>query len=113
MQRNPNGDLRLGRRQFLRAGAGLLALPALEATGGAAAVAGPRNFVAIGTYLGWHPQSFFPAATSPSRRRSGRSPTCGSSSPSSPGSTTALPTATRPGATSSAARCPEAGRSTK
>jgi hypothetical protein len=62
MQRNPNGDLRLGRRQFLRAGAGLLALPALEASGGAAAaVAGPRNFVAIGTYLGWHPKSFFPA----------------------------------------------------
>ena len=62
MQRNASGDLRFGRRQFLRAGAGLLALPALEATGGAAApVPGPRNFVAIGTYLGWHTPAFFPA----------------------------------------------------
>jgi hypothetical protein len=62
MQRTSCGDLRFGRRQFLRAGAGMLALPALEAAGGAAAaVAGPRNFVAIGTFLGWHPKSFFPA----------------------------------------------------
>lgn len=62
MQPALRGDPRFGRRQFLRAGAGLLALPALEATGGAAAaVPGPRNFVAIGTYLGWHTPAFFPA----------------------------------------------------
>ena len=53
MRHIPACDLRFGRRQFLRAGAGLLALPALEATGGAAAAAaGPRNIVAIGTDLG-------------------------------------------------------------
>ncbi len=54
-------DSRVGRRQFLRAGATVIALPALEAFGSPAAPAtGPRNFVAIGTYLGWHQNAFFP-----------------------------------------------------
>ncbi len=53
--------LQYGRRQFLRAGATMIALPALEAFGGrAAAPHRPRNFVAIGTYLGWHQNAFFP-----------------------------------------------------
>jgi hypothetical protein len=53
--------LQYGRRQFLRAGATVIALPALEAFGGrAAAPHRPRNFVAIGTYLGWHQNAFFP-----------------------------------------------------
>ncbi|MEX0670397.1 MAG: DUF1552 domain-containing protein [Pirellulales bacterium] len=54
---------RLGRRQFLRAGATVIALPALEAFGeipAANAPAGPRNFVAVGTYLGWHQAAFIP-----------------------------------------------------
>jgi hypothetical protein len=39
----------------------MIALPALEAFGGrAAAPHRPRNFVAIGTYLGWHQNAFFP-----------------------------------------------------
>lgn len=66
----------LGRRQFLRSATALIALPALEALGGSAAVAaesgqaageaasavagGPKNFVAIGSYLGWHQPAFFP-----------------------------------------------------
>lgn len=52
---------RLGRRQFLRAGATAIALPALEAfSAPAVAAKGARNFVAIGTYLGWHQNAFFP-----------------------------------------------------
>jgi hypothetical protein len=53
---------RLGRRQFLRAGAAVIALPALEAFARPAARAvRPRNFVAVGTYLGWHQPAFIPA----------------------------------------------------
>jgi len=52
---------RLSRRVFLRAGATVIALPALEAFGSAVPPAnGPRNFVAVGTYLGWHQKAFFP-----------------------------------------------------
>jgi hypothetical protein len=52
---------RLGRRQFLRAGATVIALPALEAFGTPTVPAkGARNFVAVGTYLGWHQNAFFP-----------------------------------------------------
>ncbi len=53
----------LSRRQFLRSASALIALPALEALGGAKAAAttnGPKNFVAIGSYLGWHQPAFFP-----------------------------------------------------
>jgi len=54
----------LDRRRFLRSGAAMIALPALEAWGGrdasAAEAAGPRNFVAVGAYLGWHQPSFLP-----------------------------------------------------
>lgn len=49
------------RRHFLKAGAATLAIPALEAFGGASSDSDvPRNFVAIGTYLGWHQNGFFP-----------------------------------------------------
>jgi hypothetical protein len=53
------------RRQFLRTAGATLALPALEAlsAGTGQHFAGPRNFVAIGTYLGWHQGAFFPAQT--------------------------------------------------
>ncbi|MFO0422368.1 MAG: DUF1552 domain-containing protein, partial [Planctomycetia bacterium] len=51
---------RLSRRHFLRAGATVIALPALEAFGTPATPAGPRNFVAVGTYLGWHQPAFTP-----------------------------------------------------
>ena len=52
---------RVSRRQFLRAGATVIALPALEAFGApAVATQGPRNFVAIGTFLGWHQPAFLP-----------------------------------------------------
>lgn len=57
------------RRQFLRSASALIALPALEAFGGSRATAaaaasanGPKNFVAIGSYLGWHQPAFFPRA---------------------------------------------------
>lgn len=54
------------RRQFLRSASATIALPALEAFGAANAAengqnaSGPRNFVAIGAYLGWHQPAFFP-----------------------------------------------------
>jgi hypothetical protein len=52
---------RFGRRQFLRAGATVIALPALEAFAGPATrPAAAHNFIAIGTYLGWHQNAFFP-----------------------------------------------------
>lgn len=60
----------LGRRQFLRNASALIALPALEALGGSVVRAAaplvsspadkPKNFVAIGSYLGWHQPAFFP-----------------------------------------------------
>lgn len=51
----------VSRRYFLRAGATAIALPALEAFGStAAAVGGARNFVAVGTFLGWHQAAFLP-----------------------------------------------------
>lgn len=53
---------RVARRTFLRAGATLIALPALEAFADRRPPAArPRNFVAVGTYLGWHQNAFFPA----------------------------------------------------
>ncbi len=61
VSRPPRHAGRFSRRHFLRAGATVIALPALEAFGAPAAVThGPRNFVAIGTYLGWHQKAFFP-----------------------------------------------------
>ena len=57
------------RRRFLRSASALIALPALEAFGGSRAAAaetataiagGPKNFIAIGSYLGWHQPAFFP-----------------------------------------------------
>ena len=50
------------RRQFLRAGAATLALPALESFAAPARNTQdrPRNFVAIGTFLGWYQNAFYP-----------------------------------------------------
>lgn len=51
------------RRQFLKSASATIALPALEAFGGndpSAASKTPKNFVAIGAYLGWHQPGFFP-----------------------------------------------------
>jgi hypothetical protein len=57
----------LNRRQFLRSASALIALPALEAFSGAKAATaatssagGAKNFIAIGSYLGWHQPAFFP-----------------------------------------------------
>ena len=52
---------KLNRRNFLRAAGMAVALPSLEAfSAPAAATVGPRNFVAVGTFLGWHQNAFFP-----------------------------------------------------
>ncbi len=60
----------LDRRHFLRAVTACIALPALDvfadekvktvASHSNAAKEGPRNFVAIGAYLGWHQNAFYP-----------------------------------------------------
>lgn len=51
----------MNRRNFLNAAGVSVALPALESLAATAPkVAGPRNFVAIGTYLGWHQNAFYP-----------------------------------------------------
>ncbi len=50
------------RRHFLQAGAATLALPALEsfAAPTESTEDRPKNFVAIGTYLGWYQNAFYP-----------------------------------------------------
>lgn len=50
------------RRHFLQGASAMIALPALEAFGAASAktVNRPRNFIAVGTYLGWHQNAFYP-----------------------------------------------------
>jgi hypothetical protein len=63
----------IDRRHFLRGATAMIALPALEAFAadtpegavpGASSPGkqadGPRNFVAIGTFLGWHQNAFYP-----------------------------------------------------
>ncbi|MGB1129836.1 MAG: DUF1552 domain-containing protein, partial [Haloferula sp.] len=46
----------------LRGAAAMIALPGLEALGATAPKVGrARNFVAVGTYLGWHQNAFFPS----------------------------------------------------
>jgi len=52
------------RRRFLQSSLAALALPQLEvfAEAAPAAVVRPRNFVAVGTYLGWHQPAFLPTA---------------------------------------------------
>ena len=61
MNAKPSSLHTVDRRQFLRAGAATLALPALESfSAPTTAVAGAKNFVAIGTYLGWHQNAFIP-----------------------------------------------------
>ncbi|MGB1125862.1 MAG: DUF1552 domain-containing protein [Phycisphaeraceae bacterium] len=65
----PNIHTTLDRRHFLRGAAAMIALPSLSAFAADKAVAplvgaarkdGPRNFVAIGSYLGWHQNAFYP-----------------------------------------------------
>ena len=58
------------RRIFLSGGPALIALPSLQAMAADDPNArlnpkhiGPRNFVAIGTYLGWHQNAFYPKQT--------------------------------------------------
>lgn len=54
----------VNRRFFLRSALAALALPPLEAFSTTPKeTSGPRNFVAIGTYLGWHQNAFFPKET--------------------------------------------------
>jgi hypothetical protein len=54
----------LDRRHFLRGAGMALALPSLEAfSAPTAATVGPRNFVAVGTLLGWHQNAFYPKQT--------------------------------------------------
>ena len=51
----------MNRRNFLNAAGISLALPALESFAATVPkVDRPRNFVAIGTYLGWHQKAFYP-----------------------------------------------------
>lgn len=54
-------NLSISRRSLLSGCGATLALPTLEVFG-AQAASGPRNFVAVGTYLGWHQNAFFPKA---------------------------------------------------
>lgn len=57
---------RIDRRLFLRSTVATIALPSLEAFSAekpAAETAPARNFVAIGAYLGWHQNAFFPEKT--------------------------------------------------
>ena len=52
------------RRKFLSAAGISVALPALESLAASSSkVTGPRNFVAIGTYLGWYQNAFYPKET--------------------------------------------------
>lgn len=54
----------MNRRKFLRAAGVCIALPYLESLAvPVSASTGPRNFVAIGTYLGWHQNAFYPKET--------------------------------------------------
>lgn len=56
--------MNLNRRNFLRAAGVSIALPSLESIAAPkGAPSGPRNFVAIGTYLGWHQNAFYPNET--------------------------------------------------
>ena len=54
----------MNRRHFLRAAGVSISLPALESLAATVpSTAGPRNFVAAGTYLGWHQNAFYPKET--------------------------------------------------
>ena len=55
----------VSRRNFLKGAGVALALPWMEtfAAKGSGKSAGARNFIAVGTYLGWHKPSFVPKST--------------------------------------------------
>jgi hypothetical protein len=53
----------INRRRFLRSASAVIALPSLEAFSASSSDdTNPKNFVAIGSYLGWHQKAFFPEA---------------------------------------------------
>ncbi len=59
--KRPSALHAINRRLFLRAGTATLALPALEAFSAPATETDrARNFISIGTWLGWHQNAFFP-----------------------------------------------------
>lgn len=61
---NRNLHITKDRRHFLKSAAAMIALPTLESFGAVEPVSsGPRNFVGIGCYLGWHQNAFFPKQT--------------------------------------------------
>lgn len=52
---------KVDRRLFLRSALATIALPSLEAFAAPTAAASrPKNFIGVGTYLGWHQNAFFP-----------------------------------------------------
>ncbi|MDC0314305.1 DUF1552 domain-containing protein [bacterium] len=60
----PSTLFQQSRRHFLRGASATIALPVLETFSADSTPAdGPRNFVAVGTYLGWHQNAFFPKQT--------------------------------------------------
>lgn len=62
--KSPSSLHTVNRRHFLRAGAATMALPTLEAFSAAdSEPAKPRNFISIGTWLGWHQKAFIPKET--------------------------------------------------
>lgn len=64
--RPPFPSSSIDRRLFLRAGTATIALPALEAFSRETAEAPkPKNFVTVGTWLGWHQNAFFPKTSGP------------------------------------------------
>ncbi len=59
-------NLKLDRRRFLKSSSVLMALPAMESFGEDARPSeGPKNFVAVGTYLGYYAKGFYPEKTGP------------------------------------------------
>lgn len=62
--KSPSSLHTVNRRHFLRTGAATMALPTLEAFSAAdSEPAKPRNFISVGTWLGWHQKAFFPEKT--------------------------------------------------
>lgn len=54
---------KVDRRLFLRSALATIALPSLEAFAAPIAAASrPKNFIGVGTYLGWHQNAFLPKA---------------------------------------------------
>jgi len=59
--KSPSSLHTVNRRHFLRTGVATMALPTLEAFSAPnSEPAKPRNFISVGTWLGWHQKAFFP-----------------------------------------------------